>query len=110
MKEIQVTFVQPDGSRETVKVPIHHTLMEASKYYSSSGYISGIDADCGGSCACGTCHVIVDDVWYDKIKKPKESSPELDLLDYDFNSTDKSRLACQIELTEELDGLVAHVP
>jgi len=110
MKEITVTFVQPNGEREDVTVPIGHTLMEASKYYSNSGYISGIDADCGGSCACGTCHVIVDDVWFDKLKIPKKSSPELDLLDYDFKSTDKSRLSCQIELTEELDGLIVNVP
>ena len=111
MKEITVTFVQKgDGTREDVKVPIGNTLMEAARYFSSNNYITGIDADCGGACACGTCHVIVDDVWYDKLSKPKKSSPELDLLDYNFDSTDKSRLSCQIELTEQHDGLIVYVP
>lgn len=111
MKEITVTFIQQsDNSREDVKVPVGNTLMEAARYYSENNYVQGIEADCGGTCACGTCHVIVDDVWFDKLDKPKKSSPELDLLDYDLNSTDKSRLSCQILLTEKLDGLIVYVP
>ena len=108
MKSIKVTFYYDNDSKsETVEVPIHHSLMEASKYYSKDNYIPGIDADCGGSCACCTCHVIVDDKWINKVGKMKESSAEQELLDYEHKATKNSRLACQIDLTEKLDGLWA---
>ena len=111
MKNIKVTFCYDNDSKsETVEVPIHHSLMEASKYYSKDNYIPGIEADCGGSCACCTCHVIVDDKWIDKVGKIKDTSAEQELLDYEVKATDNSRLACQIDLTEKLDGLIVRLP
>jgi len=111
MKNIKVTFYWDDDKQhETVEVPIHHSLMEASKYYSRDNYIQGIEADCGGSCACCTCHVIVDDKWINKVGKMKESSAEQELLDYEHKATKNSRLACQIDLTEKLDGLIVRIP
>ena len=111
MKNIKVTFYYDNDSKsETVEVPIHHSLMEASKYYSKDNYIPGIEADCGGSCACATCHVIVDDKWIDKVGKMKDTSAEQELLDYEVKATDNSRLACQIDLTEKLDGLIVRLP
>ena len=107
MKQIKVTFYYDgDKKSETVEVPIHHSLMEASKYYSKDNYIPGIEADCGGS----TCHVIVDDKWVNKVGKMKENSAEQELLDYEHKATKNSRLACQIDLTEKLDGLIVRIP
>jgi ferredoxin, 2Fe-2S len=111
MKKIKVTFYYDDGKKsETVEAPVHHSLMEASKYYSENNYIPGIDADCGGSCACCTCHVIVDESWIKKVGKPKPTSAEQELLDYEHKATENSRLACQIDLTEKLDGLIVRIP
>jgi len=106
MKKISVTFYYDnDKKSETVEVPIHHTLMEASKYYSENNYIPGIDADCGGSCACATCHVHIDERFYEPI--PKETA-EIELLEYEPEFKPKqSRLSCQIKLTEKHNGLIA---
>tara|TARA_A100001011_G_scaffold192811_1_gene201405 strand:+ start:147 stop:482 length:336 start_codon:yes stop_codon:yes gene_type:complete len=110
MKNIKVHFKTTDGKIETVEVPEFNTLMEASKYYSKDGYIEDIDADCGGSCSCATCHVIVDDKWIDKVGKADDVSAEQDLLDYEPKAKPNSRLSCQITLDKELDGLIVHIP
>jgi len=111
MKKIKVTFYYDNDSQsETVEVPIHHTLMEASKYYSKDNYIPGIDADCGGSCACCTCHVHVDEKWLAKVGEIDYNTPEIELLEYEKGYIEgKSRLACQIQLKPELDGLTVHL-
>ena len=70
--------------------------------------ISGIDADCGGACACATCHVYVDEKWFDKLQKKEDA--EQDMLDMAFEPKKFSRLACQITATDELDGLVVKMP
>jgi len=70
--------------------------------------IPGIDADCGGSCACATCHVYVDEKWFDKLQKKEDA--EQDMLDMAFEPKKNSRLACQIIATDELDGLVVKMP
>jgi 2Fe-2S ferredoxin len=110
MKEIKVNFVLTDGTIETIEVPTYNTLMEATKYYSKNGYIETIDAECGGACACATCHVIVDDKWIDKVGKQPEGSAEQALLDYEHKANDNSRLSCQIILDESMDGLTVHIP
>ena len=110
MKKVKVHFVLPDNKIETVESPIHTTVMQAAKYYSANSYIPGIDADCSGACACATCHVKIDKKWIKKVGKPLKNTPEQDLLDYDYKSDDTSRLSCQIELTEKLDGLIVHIP
>ena len=110
MKNIKVHFKTTDGETETVECPEFNTVMEASRYFSKHGYIEDIDADCGGSCSCATCHVIVDDKWIDKVGKPKGDSAEQELLDYEPKMKPNSRLSCQIVLDEELDGLIVHIP
>ena len=70
--------------------------------------IPGIDADCGGACACATCHVYVDNKWIEKLS-PKDDSEE-DMLDFAFEVKSNSRLSCQITVSDELDGLVVNMP
>ena len=70
--------------------------------------IPGIDADCGGACACATCHVYVDNKWIEKLS-PKDDSEE-DMLDFAFEVKSNSRLSCQITVSDELDGLIVNMP
>ena len=100
----KITFMQPDGSSQTVDAQPGVTVMEAAKLNS----VAGIEAECGGACACATCHVYVDDAWTDIAGKP--TSMEEDMLDFAFDVRDESRLSCQIKVTAELDGLVLKVP
>lgn len=100
----KITFIQPDGAREDVTSEPGMTVMEAAK----QADIAGIEAECGGSCACATCHVYVDAAWRDKVGKP--ANMEEDMLDFAFDVREESRLACQIRITAELDGLIVRVP
>lgn len=100
----KITFMQPDGSSQTVEAEAGLTVMEAAKMNS----VAGIDAECGGACACATCHVYVDPAWQAKVGKP--STMEEDMLDFAYDVQDASRLACQIKVTKDLDGLVVRVP
>ncbi len=100
----KITFVQPDGTRRDVEAKPGLTVMEAAKI----NVIEGIEAECGGACACATCHVYVDDAWREKVGKP--SAMEEDMLDFAFDVREASRLSCQIKVTNELDGVVLHVP
>ena len=100
----KITFVQPDGTRQDVEAKTGNTAMEAAKI----NVIEGIEAECGGACACATYHVYVDEAWRDKVGKP--AAMEEDMLDFAFDVRDASRLSCQIKVTDELDGLVLHVP
>jgi 2Fe-2S ferredoxin len=70
--------------------------------------VPGIEAECGGACACATCHVYVDEAWREKTGEP--SQMEQDMLDFAFDVRKESRLSCQIKVTPELDGLVVQVP
>ena len=70
--------------------------------------VPGIEAECGGACACATCHVYVDDAWRKVTGEPAEM--EEDMLDFAFDVRESSRLSCQIKVTDELDGLVVQVP
>ncbi len=100
----KVTFIQPDGSTQTVEVEPGLTVMEAGKINN----IDGIDAECGGACACATCHVYVDEAWRTTSGTP--SAMEEDMLDFAFDVRDESRLSCQMKVTAALDGLVVRVP
>lgn len=101
---VKITFVQPDGSQQVVEATPGMTLMEVAKL----NLVPGIEAECGGACACATCHVYVDREWRDKTGEPSEM--EEDMLDFAFDVREESRLSCQIKVTEELDGLVVRVP
>ncbi|MGE0701742.1 MAG: 2Fe-2S iron-sulfur cluster-binding protein [Hyphomicrobiaceae bacterium] len=100
----KITFVQPDGKKQVVTAETGLTVMEAAK----KALVPGIEAECGGACACATCHVYVDCAWTAKVGKPNEM--EADMLDFAFDVRDESRLSCQIKVTDALDGLVLRVP
>ena len=101
---VKITFIQPDNSEQVVECEPEMTLMEAAKLNN----VPGIDAECGGACACATCHVYVDEAWREKTGTP--SQMEEDMLDFAFDVRDSSRLSCQIKLKPELDGIVVRVP
>jgi 2Fe-2S ferredoxin len=100
----KITFIQPDGASQEVEAEPGITVMEAAKLND----VAGIDAECGGACACATCHVYVDPAWTDKTGKPNDI--EEDMLDFAFDVRKESRLSCQIKVTPELDGLIVRVP
>jgi 2Fe-2S ferredoxin len=105
---VTVYFVR-NGSKIPVEVQEGASLMEAAKFFSKID-IPEIPATCGGTCACGTCHVHVDDTWLAKCGKTRDNTPEIDLLEYEDDYKEgKSRLACQIYLTPEHDGLIVHL-
>lgn len=100
----KITFIQPDGASTTVEAEAGMTVMEAAK----ANDIAGIDAECGGACACATCHVYVDEAWRAATGTPQPT--EEDMLDFAFDVRPESRLCCQIKVKAELDGLVVRVP
>ena len=105
---ITVYFVR-NGSKIPVEVDVGASLMEAAKFYSKVD-IPEIPADCGGACACATCHIHVDKRWLAKHGKTSDNTPEIELLEYEKGFKDgESRLACQITLTKEDDGLIVHL-
>ncbi len=101
---VKLTFVQPDGTSQTVEAEPGVTVMEVAKLND----VPGVEAECGGACACATCHVYVNPEWVEKTGKP--SSIEEDMLDFAFDVRKESRLSCQIKVTPELDGLTVRVP
>jgi len=100
----KITYITHDQNTHTVEVQNGLTLMEGAV----QNDIPGIDADCGGGMACATCHVYVQDGWFDKIT-PKEDGEE-DMLDMAFEPKKNSRLSCQIIISDELDGLTVNIP
>src|SRR5262245_38128065 len=101
---VKITFIQPDGASQTVEAEPGVTVMEAGKMTD----VAGVEAECGGACACATCHVYVDAAWQEKTGKPSEM--EEDMLDFAFDVRPESRLSCQIKVVAEYDGLVVRVP
>ncbi|WP_293863677.1 2Fe-2S iron-sulfur cluster-binding protein [uncultured Alsobacter sp.] len=100
----KITYVDVQGTARTVEASDGSTVMENAV----KNGIPGIEAECGGACACATCHVYVDEAWKDKVGEP--ASMEEDMLDFAFDVRPTSRLSCQIKVKPELDGLVVHTP
>ena len=100
----KVTYIESDGKSHTIDVQNGLTVMEGA----IQNNITGIDADCGGSMACATCHVYVKEEWFDKL--PKKEDGEEDMLDMAFEPNKFSRLSCQITVTDDLDGLIVQLP
>ena len=100
----KITYIEHSGKSHNVDVPNELSVMEGAL----QNNIPGIDADCGGGCACATCHVYVDEKWFDKL--PKKESTEQDMLDVAFQPNKFSRLSCQITVSDELDGMVVKMP
>jgi 2Fe-2S ferredoxin len=101
---IRVTYVEHDGTAHDVDAAEGLSLMEAAKQQG----VPGIAADCGGSCACATCHVHVDPDWFGAVGPAEED--EADLLQFANDPGETSRLSCQVRLRAELDGLVVRLP
>ncbi len=100
----KITYKDFQGNTKTIQVENGLSVMEGA----IQNEIPGIDADCGGSMACATCHVYVDDKWFEKIPKAEEA--EVDMIDMAFEPKKNSRLSCQIIVSEELDGLEVTTP
>ena len=100
----KITYIQPDGTENVVEAKAGWSVMEGA----IKNRVRGIDADCGGACACATCHVYVDEAWIDKTGSP--SAMEESMLDFAEGVQDNSRLSCQIKVTDALDGLVVRLP
>ncbi len=99
----KITFVAADGTRLEVNAALGDSVLDVAREHDIA-----IEGACEGSMACSTCHVIVDKKWYRKLERSSED--EEDMLDLAFGLTRTSRLGCQIEITEELDGLVVALP
>src|SRR4051812_35845203 len=100
----KISYIAFDGTRFDVDAENGSTVMENA----IRNAIPGILAECGGACACATCHVYVDEAWAEKTGSP--SPMEEDMLDFAFDVRPTSRLSCQIKVSNELDGLVVTVP
>ncbi len=100
----KIIFVQPDGSQQIVEAAVGESLMDAA----TANLVPGILADCGGGCSCATCHVYVDAAWVAKLAPADEM--EEAMLEGALNPDDRSRLSCQLRVSEALDGIVVHVP
>lgn len=100
----KITYVDFQGTERVVEASVGDTVMETA----NSNDVPGIDADCGGACACATCHVYIDPQWFDKVGKPQEI--EAEMLEVAEEVKPNSRLSCQIIVTEEMDGLVLQTP
>lgn len=100
----QITFIDAQGTSRTVEGETGSTVMEVAV----RNGVPGIEAECGGACACATCHVYVDDAW---LEATGQAEPmEEDMLDFAFDVRPGSRLSCQIRVRDELDGLIVRTP
>ena len=100
----KITYQDKNGNSKTVEVETGLTVMEGA----IQNDVPGIDADCGGSMACATCHVYVEEKWLNKIPKAEEA--EVDMIDMAYEPKKNSRLSCQLIVSEELDGLIVTTP
>ena len=100
----KITYIEHVGKSHVIDVPNGLSVMEGA----IQNNVPGVDADCGGSMACATCHVYVKEEWFNKLS-PKEEGEE-DMLDLAFEPKKNSRLSCQILVSNDLDGLVVNLP
>jgi 2Fe-2S ferredoxin len=100
----KITYIEHTNKKHIVEVSNNMSVMEGAV----QNNIPGIDADCGGSMACATCHVYVDEKWFNKLKKKNEG--EEDMLDMAYQPNKFSRLSCQLIVSNELDGLILRMP
>jgi len=100
----KITYIEHDGTEHVIDVKPGQSVMEGAVKHN----VPGIDADCGGACACATCHVYVDAAW--TAKTGTKSAMEESMLDFAEGVEPNSRLSCQIKVSDELDGLVVRMP
>ncbi len=100
----KITYISHEGKKNTVEVASGLSVMEGA----IQNNVEGIDADCGGSMACATCHVYVPENWFDKIEKAQDA--EQDMIDMAYEPKKNSRLSCQIIVSDEFEGLEVITP
>lgn len=100
----KITYIAFDGTETTVDAKEGMSVMQSAV----NNGIAGIVAECGGACSCATCHVHVEQEWFDKL--PEAQAMENEMLDFVMSPQPTSRLSCQIKVTADLDGLVVHTP
>ncbi|GGD35598.1 2Fe-2S iron-sulfur cluster-binding protein [Sinisalibacter lacisalsi] len=101
----KITYIEHNGTEHVVEVANGLTVMEGAR----DNGVPGIEADCGGACACSTCHVYVAEDWVEKL--PAREAMEADMLDFAWEPDPvRSRLTCQIQVTDAIDGLVVNLP
>ncbi|MEM7221639.1 MAG: 2Fe-2S iron-sulfur cluster-binding protein [Pseudomonadota bacterium] len=100
----KITYIEHNGTEHQAEVPSGQSVKDGA----INNLIPGILAECGGCCACATCHVYVDDAWRETVGEPDELESEL--LEFANEPKDNSRLSCQIEVSESLDGLIVRLP
>ncbi|HYF56172.1 MAG TPA: 2Fe-2S iron-sulfur cluster-binding protein [Salinarimonas sp.] len=101
---VKITYIDAQGTARSVEAPVGSTVMETA----IRNNIPGIDAECGGACACATCHVYVDEAWREAVGEPEPM--EEDMLDFASDVRPNSRLSCQIRVKDGLDGLTVTTP
>ena len=100
----KITYIEHSGKSHTIEVQNGLTVMEGA----IQNNIPGIDADCGGSMACATCHVYVKENWFNKL--PKKEDGEEDMLDMAYEPNKFSRLSCQLTVSDKLEGMIVNLP
>ena len=100
----RITFIRSDGSRIVLDGSAGQTVMQLATAHG----LPEIEADCGGACACATCHVIVAPDWAERL--PPQGRMEADMIDFANGPTPTSRLSCQLTISDDFDGLVLHLP
>ena len=100
----KITYIEHIGKSHIINIPKGLSVMEGA----IQNNIPGIDADCGGSMACATCHVYVKEEWFDKL--PKKEDGEEDMIDMAYEPNKFSRLSCQLIVSDELEGLIVNLP
>lgn len=100
----RIVFIEPGGARREIDAPLGITLMEAAR----QNGVDGVVAQCGGACACATCHVYIDREWLAKLQPPEDM--ETGMLENAWQPRDNSRLSCQVHITADMDGMLVRVP
>jgi len=100
----KIVFIEPGGNRREIDAPVGVTLMEVARQHG----VEGVVAQCGGACACATCHVYIEPAWLAQLEPPEEM--EEGMLENAWEPRANSRLSCQIQVTSDLDGLQVTVP
>ena len=100
----KITYIESNGTAHTVEAEVGATVMETA----IKNAVPGIEAECGGACACATCHVYIEDAWREQVGGP--SPMEEDMLDFGYDVRPNSRLSCQIKVADTLDGLTVRIP
>jgi 2Fe-2S ferredoxin len=100
----KITYIEINGTEHDVEVPVGVSIMQGAVNH----LVPGIEGDCGGLCACGTCHVYVPDDWQTVCGEADEL--EQGMLEFAFDVKSSSRLSCQIEVTEEMEGMRVQMP